>query len=139
MTFKKFAQLLEKFEDAKKKNGIYVEIYKNPDIKEIREILKNFQEKMLRGLVRKSGELFVLSDEEVIHDNLMSFLADSDIIESYNFWYLEKESLNNFLCVDRQKNGIWKPAESYTFDIPLNIFKEYKEKMKRSGYELLQQ
>jgi len=129
-------KLFEKFEDAKKKNGIYVEIYRNPNMKEIRDILKDFQEKMLRGVLKGDGDLFVLSDEEVVHDSIVSFLEDEGFLDGHNFWYLEEESLEKFLCVDRQKNGVWKPAESYTFDIPKKYFSKYKEYMKEKGYHL---
>lgn len=138
MKLVKFVKLLENFEDAYKKGSRYVEIYRNPTKKEINDILKNFQEKMLRGIVRYDGELFVLSDEEVIHDTIVNALVDQNLLKSYSFWYLEEESANLFIGIDRQENGVWKPAESYTFDIPEDLFFHYKEKLGNNGYELLQ-
>lgn len=138
MKLVKFVKLLEDFEDAYKKGSRYVEIYRNPTRKEISDILKDFQEEMLRGILRYDGELFVLSDEEVVHDDIVNALMNHDLLDPYSFWYLEEESTNKFIGVDRQRNGTWKPAESYTFDIPDELFNHYKEEMRKKGYELLQ-
>lgn len=137
MNLTNFKKLLkEEFEDGHKYKGSYVEIYRNPTSKEIGDILKKFGEKLLRGVIRKDGEVFVIDYEDAIHDNIVNLLERKDLLKPYSFWYMEEESLEKFLCIDRQESGIWKPAESYSFDIPEQQLKYYKSKMEIKGYHL---
>lgn len=132
MRLEAFEKLLkEEFLDADKYKEKYVEMYKNPSNKEIREIMKDFQEKYLRGVVDPHGDLFVLSEEEMIHDDILKFLSRKKLIQSHDFWYVEPESLKKFLCVDK-KDG-WFLAESYSFTPNKKQLAQYKKFIDKYG------
>lgn len=136
MKLKEFNSLLEKFLDADKFKNEYIEIYKNPTAKELRDILKEFNYKYIRGVVSYIGDLFVLNNEELIHAEILKLLDKKNILEFEYGWFIDPNTLKNYLCVVREDNGIWYPADSYSYDIDEKYFTHYKKMMEKNNYKL---
>ena len=131
--------IVEEFYDGVKHKNKYIEIYKNPSKSEIKKILNDHYDldKIVRGIVDPKGKVYVTTNEEFIHDNIMHLLDKHDIIQGYNHWYVEEESLKYFIAVENLYGEFWKLAESYSYDIPKEIFEKYSKRFKKqTGQEL---
>ena len=143
----KLSGLNEEFVDAKefkspyKKNKVYMEIYKNPTLKELRDSGRpgfgSTPGIRARGIVLKNGDLYITSpQEDFIHEEIVIFFSEKGVISNTyagNWWWNIK-SLEEFICVSRYKNGQWAPAESYNLLKPNEkhlVEEKYGEILKR--------
>lgn len=115
----KFKNVTEEFFDAE--NYIsgystekkYVEVYKNPTSNEYRSLLKESQIVIVRGVLLRSGDLYVISSKNVIHEDLLRILAKRNVLDFEYEWDSNPKYLNKFLCVAGYKNKKLVPADSY--------------------------
>ena len=141
-------ELKEKFVTAEKNitrwggRDSYVEIFKNPSLSELKSI-----EAYSRGLITKSGDLYVMSikDGSGTHTDIIEWCIKNNIIERDPFfdnWHrLEDPLLFHFMCVQRfEKSNKWYWAESYfksmMSKIPNSVMDEYDKNFESNNPSL---
>jgi hypothetical protein len=126
----KFKQVLkEEFYDTFKYKPSYsndpklVEVWKNPNSNELREILKKQSITIARGVLFKSGDLYIASGKNVIHEDLLKILSKDGLLDFNKFWDEDIKHLDKYLCVYTGRDKIIRPADSYQEE-PFEIIKE---------------
>lgn len=120
MKFNKILQ--EKFLDAenykpKYGNSRYVEIFKNPDSKEYKELLKDSDIIIVRAVLTKGADLYIVSSKNVIHDDVLKLLDKRGILTFHQDWYENPERLKEYICLFGERNKKLYPADSYNQEV----------------------
>lgn len=111
------------------KGPSYVEIFKNPSVKEYKEVLEAQGYNGVRGVLTIDGDLYVAKGE-ILHDDLLAILAGKDLdVDDAKDWHMNKEYMQRFICVISEGNNTFEAAESYVQKMSdyfeSNYFDEY--------------
>lgn len=120
MKFNKILQ--EKFLDAenykpKYGNSRYVEIFENPEPKEYKELLKDSDITIVRAVLTKDADLYIISSTNVIHDDLLKLLDKRGILTFHQDWYENTKVLKEYICLFGERNRKLQPADSYNQEV----------------------
>lgn len=109
----------EKYKGRYHNQNKYIEIFKNPSLKEYKEVLKSSDIIIIRGVLTREGDLYICSGKNIIHEDLLRMLSEDGIVSLNEFWYMEPSTLKEYLCLVSEGNKKLEPADSYdqdTFD-----------------------
>lgn len=111
----------------------YVEVYKNPSLKEYNNLFSK-RVQIIRGVLLRSGDLYIITSEDIIHEDLLRMLAKRNVLNFEYSWDEDPKFLKEFLCIAGGKNKVLFPADSYRQE-PYDEIKEkyleiYKEILK---------
>ena len=154
---KNVKHLKEEFKDFLDKDG-KTTIYKNVDLKDFYEIKKatleafknseyyNYKDSNLieknflnriRGVMNYNGELYSIGPQlDLIHEDMVVDLAKKGLIKNHASWWININSLKNFLCVETSDGKLWTVSESYVDEIIdsedlIKYFNHYSDKFKK--------
>lgn len=129
--------LKEEFYDTFKYKASYsndarlVEVWKNPNSNELKDILKKQSIVIARGVLFKSGDFYLASGKNIIHEDLLKILSRDGLLDFNKFWDEDIKHLDKYMCVYTDKSKIVKPADSYQkepFEVIKNKYIDVYEK-----------
>lgn len=114
--------LQEKFLDAEDYkprygNKRYVEIFKNPDSKEYKEVLSNSDITIVRAVLTKGADLYIMSSTNVIHDDVLKLLDKRGVLVFHDDWFENPKRLQEYICLFGEKSRKLYPADSYNQEV----------------------
>lgn len=114
-----------------------VEVWKNPNSSELKDILRKQEIIIARGVLLKKGDLYLASGKNIIHEDILKILSKQGLLEFNKFWHEDILHLEKYLCVTAFKNRKLIIADSYQKE-PVDIIEEkyfdiYKNSLKKNN------
>lgn len=102
-----------KYKSRYSNNSTLVEVWKNPNSNELRDILKKQSIIIARGVLFKNGDFYLASGKNIIHEDLLKILSKDGLLTFNKFWDEDIKHLDKYMCVYTEKSKKVYPADSY--------------------------
>jgi hypothetical protein len=134
----KFNEILaEEWKDSTKTRGEYNEVFINPTMKELQMVSQSQQYPEIRGFIVPNGDFYIMSGDNIIHEDILKFLSSKGYIPMVEFWYTKPDSVNKFIAVMSYiVLDQFVPSISYTqkvFDALKDVWDDYEKAFKRKN------